>query len=252
MVTTRGLVLVILLISWSCSDDKKTSKKKDDSTSLPDGTKIVRSTYSNGILKAEVLFRDGKKNGLSKSFDKSGKISLELPYVNNQRHGQSKKYYEGGKELYQTTEYKNDKIHGIQIKYRENGDVLSEARYEENQPCQELKEYYKDNSLKEDYPKIIVTPIDKLETQGAYYLEISMSEKVRKVKYYLGKLTRGGCLNEDLYHILQDESKRVGKLTYTMPPGGFMMEELNIIAAVETIYGNTYISQRSYNLAIDY
>ena len=68
----------------------------------------------------------------------------------------------------------------------------------------------------------------------------------------MGKLTKGACLSDDLYHILQDETRRVGRLTYNLPPGGFMMDELNIIAAVETVYGNTYITQRAYNLAIEY
>jgi antitoxin component YwqK of YwqJK toxin-antitoxin module len=39
-----------------------------------------------------------------------------------------KKYYEGGKQVFQTTEYKDDKMHGMQVKYRPSGAVMSEAR----------------------------------------------------------------------------------------------------------------------------
>jgi len=244
----RMLFFVLLI---GCTPDKKI-KKDDGHEILADGTKIVRTKYSNGVIKAEVYYREGKKNGLSRSFDKNGKISLELPYLNDRRDGQSRRFYEGGKQLYQTTEYKDDKLHGWQVKFRENGDRMSEARYEYDFPCQDLIEYYKDNTKRKDFPKIIITPIDQLESRGTYHLEISMSEKVRKVKYYLGKLTKGACLSDDLYHILQDETRRVGRLTYNLPPGGFMMDELNIIAAVETVYGNTYITQRAYNLAIEY
>jgi len=244
-----SVLFFVFLIS--CAPDKQI-KKNESSEVLADGTKVVRSRYSNGITKAEVPYREGKKNGLSKSFDKNGKISLELPYLNDKREGQSRRFYEGGKQLYQTTEYKEDKMHGRQVKFRENGDRISEARYENDYPCLDLIEYYKDNTKRKDYPKIVVTPIDQLESRGTYHLEISMSEKVRKVKYYLGRLTKSACLSDDLYQILQDETRRVGRLTYNLPPGGFMMDELNIIAAVETVYGNTYITERAYNLAIEY
>jgi len=244
----RTFLAVLSLALFSCSQPEKKDEKNEESK---DGTKVIRTTYSNGKPKAEVLYKDGKKNGLSKSFDKEGKISLELPYVNDKREGKSKKYYEGGKQLYQTTEYKDDLMHGMQVKYRENGDVLSEAQYEKNFPCLNLKEFYKDNTLKKEYAKIIVTPIDRLDSQGVYLLQISMSEKVRKVKYYTGKLTASGCMSDDLYSILLNEQTKTGKLTYNLGPGGFMMEELNIIAVAETIYGNSYITQRKYNLAID-
>ncbi|MBL7872364.1 MAG: hypothetical protein JNM78_12180 [Cyclobacteriaceae bacterium] len=245
----RVIIALLALLCFSCIPGKKEKEDKKDTSK--EGAKIIRSTYSNGKPKAEIPYKDGKKNGLSKSFDKEGKISLELPYLNDKREGQSKKYYEGGKQLYQTTEYKDDLMHGIQTKYRENGDVLSEAQYENNFPCLNLKEYYKDNTLKKEYPKIIVTPIDKLESHGVYQLQISMSEKVRKVKYYTGKLTPSGCISGELYNILLNEQAKTGQLSYNLGPGGFVMEELNIIAVVETIYGNSYITQRKYNLAID-
>ncbi len=245
----RIVLALFILVCLGCTQSP--SKKNENKEDSKDGTKVIKTTYSNGKPKAEVSYKDGKKNGLSKSFDKEGKISLELPYINNKREGKSKKYYEGGQQLYQTTEYKDDLMNGMQIKYRENGDVLSEAQYEKNFPCLNLKEYYKDNTLKKEYPKIVVTPIDRLDSQGVYILQISMSEKVRKVKYYTGKLTSVGCLSDDLYSILLNEQAKTGKLTYNLGPGGFMMEELNIIAVVETNYGNSYITQRKYNLAID-
>jgi hypothetical protein len=45
--------------------------------------------------------------------------------------------------------------------------------------------------------------------------------------------------------------KGVGKLYYMLPPGGFVMEKLNIIAKVKTDLNNYYITQLSYNLAVE-
>lgn len=228
----RIFIVLISVLIFSCNPEKK--KEKETGTN-PGGSKVIKSKYADGKTKAEVIYKDGKKNGMSKSFDREGALMLELPYVNDKKEGISKKYYEGGKQMYQTTEYKENLKDGLQIKYRENGDLMSEARYEKDLPCQGIKEYYKDKSLKTEYPKINITPIDQLEKNGVYILETSMSEKVRDVKYYTGKLT-DGCITQDLYNIFVDEATNKGRLRFDLPPGGFRMEEVNIIAVVETIY----------------
>jgi hypothetical protein len=245
----RKAIVLLTIICSSCLFEKG---KSTTDKSKSDAEKLQVTKYANGKRKAEVPYKDGKRNGMSKSYDMKGNISLELPYVNDKREGQSKKYYEGGKQVFQTTEYKDDKMHGVQVKYRLNGAVMSEARFENGYPCAGLKQYLTDNTLKQKYPKIIVKPIDMLETTGSYVLEISMSEKVREVKYYTGKLSPSGCLSDNLYYVMLDEQRKTGILKYNLQPGGFLMEELNIIAAVETLQGNTYITQRTYNLAIDY
>jgi antitoxin component YwqK of YwqJK toxin-antitoxin module len=245
------LVFALVAIGiLSCYPEKKKGEKANEKVNS-DGSKLVTSKHSNGKIRAEITYKDGKRSGMSRSYDINGNLVLELPYVDDKREGISKKYYAGGKQLSQTTEYRGDKMHGKQTKYRENGDLMSEALYENDFPCLGLKQYLTDNTLKREYPTIRITPIDQLETQGLYVLEISMSEKVRAVKYYSGKLSPSGCLTGDLYFIMQNESKKTGQLRYHLSPGGFLMEELNIIAAVTTLQGNIYITQRSYNLAID-
>jgi MORN repeat variant len=243
-------VLITGLVLNSCNLKFETKELKDTANTKKDSIRVEVSKHPNGKIKAEVPYKGKLKDGLGKMYDKDGNITLELPYVAGKREGQSKKYYEGGKQVYQTTEYKADKFHGWQVKYRDTGEVMSEARYEDDFACTGLKEYYTDNTLKKEYPKLVITPIDKIQSQGVYSLLISMSEKVRKVKYYTGNLSASGCLNDDLYAILQDEQAKTGKLVYNIPAGAFLMEEVNIIAALETIHGNTYITQRKHNLAI--
>lgn len=244
------LLLAIFSLLTACFLPTEKKEGKVEETKKRDSVRIETAKHSNGKLKAEVPYAGKKKHGLAKTFDKDGNIMLELPYVFGKREGQSKKYYEGGKQVYQTTEYKNDLLHGMQVKYRENGDLMSEARFDNDFSCAGLKEYYTDKTLKKEYPKLIITPVDKIESQGVYVLNISLSERVRKVKYYTGKLSPSGCLHDDLYSVLQDEQKKTGIIKYTIPPGAFLMEEVNIIAAVETIYGNTYVVQRTHNVAI--
>ncbi len=249
-VISAVFVSAIAMLS-ACVLPLEKKEGKSEEAKKRDSVRVETAKHSNGKIKAEIPYAGKKKHCLAKTFDKDGNIMLELPYVFGKREGQSKKYYEGGKQLYQTTEYKNDLLHGMQVKYRENGDVMSEARFENDFSCLGLKEFYTDKTLKKEYPRLIITPIDKIQSQGVYKLNVSMSERVRKVKYYTGKLSPSGCLHDDLFSILLDEQKKAGVLEYNIPPGAFLMEEVNIIAAVETVLGNTYVVQRTYNLAIE-
>lgn len=245
---TRTIPFALILLI-ACSPQKKKSEEKTEVG--PNGEQIVRSAYPDGKIKSEVLFKDGKKNGVARTFDKDGSLILELPYVDNNREGTSKKYYAGGTVLAQTTEYKNDKMNGLQTKYRGNGNVLSEARYENDFACADLKEYLENKSLKKKYPTIKVKVVNEVATKGIYTLKISMSERVRSVKYYKGKLSKSGCLYDGLEYLLMDEATKTGEISYYLPPGSFVMEEVNIIAAFETIMDNTAIAQLKYNVAVD-
>ena len=228
------------------SDKEKTEVKKENEKK----NGLVKSYYSDGKIFSVINYKDGLKHGMSYSYFSNGNINLELPYVNGKREGQSKRHYENGK-LYQTTEYKNNLIHGFQKKYRENGKPISESRYENDNPCLGLKEYLLNESLKKNYPQIVITPVDELVLKGKYTLLISMSDKSKKAKFYEGNLTKAGCFSDNLNHILLNEKTGVGAIVYTLPPGGFLMKELNIVALVKTTQGNIYLTQKKFNLSVD-
>jgi hypothetical protein len=231
----------------------KHSINPSDSTVDASGKKkngLVKSYHSDGKIFSAINYKDGVKHGVSYSYYANGQINLELTYDNGKRTGQSKRYYENGK-LYQTTEYANNIPHGYQKKYREDGNPISETRFENDQPCIGLKEYLLDNTLKKNYPSIIITPVDELATKGKYTLKLSLSDKTKKVKFYEGKLTANGCFQDKLNYIRLDERTGTGEIVYNMAPGTFIMEELNIVARVKTPQGNTYITQRTYPVALD-
>jgi hypothetical protein len=249
-----GLSLLVLVGCLGNPKDKaKTATSPNDSTVDASGKKkngLIKSYHSDGKLYSAVTYKDGIKDGISYAYYPNGQVNLELTYANGKRTGQSKRYYENGK-LYQTTEYKDNNMHGWQKKYRENGSLIAEARFEKDEPCLGLKEYLLDNALKKNFPTILVTPVDELATKGRYTLKLSMSDKTKKVKFYEGKLTAGGCIHDELEYIRLDERTGIGEIVYNLPPGGFMMEELNLVARVRTLQGNTFITQRTYNVAID-
>jgi hypothetical protein len=246
----RLSLLSVLAVVFACAPAPTENKNGERETVNADGTKTARSYYKNKKVKSESTYKDGKRNGMSRSYNEQGQVMLELPYVDDKRHGQSKRYYETG-ILYQTTEYVEDRIHGTQVKYRPNGKPMSEARFEDELPCLGLKEYLEDGTIKKKYPKLVIKAVDRIDASGEYILNLTMSEKVKKVRYYTGKLSPGGCLTDRNYFILLTEDQKTGKIVYSLSPGQFIMEELNIVAVVETILGNEYVTQQTYHVAID-
>jgi hypothetical protein len=243
----RSAVLIYVISVVSCSSP--TERVPSEPITNADGSKTVRSYYRNKQVRAEVTYLGGKRNGMSRSYDAEGVLLLELPYVDDKREGQSKKYYVDG-ALYQTTEYVDDMFHGKQVKYRADGRMMSEARFERNEPCLGLKEYLEDNTLKKKYPTIVVKVIDDRDTRGQYNLEVSMSEKVKKARYYTGSLSPGGCIWDQSRFVLLNEETNVGTIMYYIYPGQPLVEDVTITAVVETLMGNSYVTQYKRRITI--
>lgn len=99
---------VFILVVLDCSQDKEQRGV---------------SYYSNGVLKHEVLLKNGEPDGLGIVYFESGKV-------------QSRTYWKEGKK------------HGKSITYYENGKIRQENEYREN-VCQTSKDYTEDGFLEE-------------------------------------------------------------------------------------------------------
>jgi len=245
----RAITFAFILFGCGPAKEKEQASDSTAVRNSKDG-QTVRSYYDDGKTKSEVIYKNGRKNGMARTYTEDGSLVLELPYVNDKREGISKKYYTGGTVLAQTTEYKNDKMNGMQTKYRGNGKIMSEARYDNDLPCADLKEYLENGSLKKKYPTIEIKVQDNVAATGTYKLKVSLSERVRSVKFYRGQLPNSGCLTDDLYFLLIDPATKVGEIPYDVPPGESIKGDINIIAAFETLMGNTAIVQRKYHIAV--
>ncbi|MBL6449889.1 toxin-antitoxin system YwqK family antitoxin [Fulvivirga sp. 29W222] len=239
------LFFFILLLSVVACDQAekgggKGKRKKDG---------LVKQYRSDGSLKTEITFKNGKKNGSAKSYYKNGKLRQQISYVNNVKHGEATTYYENGKP-YQITLYENGKIHGIRKKYRMDGRVSAEVPYNKGVACKGLKEYLLNGDIKKKYPKIVIREIDNLLKSNEFILRISISDNSKKATYYIGDLDSNGCISDDAMKVMP-QRPGVLDLKYNVGPGMFMMEKLNIIAVVETKLGNPYVLERKHNLAIE-
>ena len=211
---------------------------------------VVKQYRSGNILKSEITYKDGKRDGLAKTYYKDGGIRQQIDYKAGKKHGEAITYYENGK-IYQITPYSNGEIEGVRKKYRQNGKLMAEIPYSNGTPCKGLKEYLLDGSPKKKYPRIVFRPIDNILRNGIYEVEVMMSDGSKNVDYYINtELSTQGCLLQQ-FGSRSNARPGVLKLSYKLPPGTFIMEEINVIALVKTKLGNPFIATANYNLAIE-
>ena len=245
LLVRKSLLLPLFLCLVSCNNKKK---NVDDDPGKKD--RIIKTYRKDGKLFSEITMKDGKRNGVSRNFYGNEKVSLEIYYKDDQKDGLFKQYYEDG-TLSKEAEYKQNKLNGITKKYRKDGKMAWQARFSDDNPCAELTEYYLNGTKKTDYPSIIITANDQLRELGDYDLKISMSDKTNTVSFYEGSLTSEGCFDPDTARKIYPLENGVATLSYHLGPGGFLMRELKIVAVVKTNQSNSYITTRSYNLAIN-
>jgi hypothetical protein len=243
MRTSIICLLISLVLLFAC-------KEKITEASTPTGKLqgLHKYYFPDGKLYLEVNYKDSVPHGTTKRYFKAGGILEESEYRNGILHGITKTFYEDG-TLSSQTPYDSGRIDGIKLKFRKDGTKTYEAPYQDGEPCAGLKEYFLSGNPVNNYPKIVVQPKNKLLTDDQYILEFSLSDNSKSVEFYKGTIKRDGCLssaNAPMY-----TSKGVARLFYFLPPGGFLMENINVIAKVKTDLGNYYFTQVSYNLAVE-
>lgn len=92
--------------------------------------KIEKIYYKNNIIKSEVPYLNGRKNGRAKYFSIKGILTCEVDYCDDKKHGYVRTYYEDG-----CIESEETYINGIRnndlVIYSNNGIVFysSSSKY---------------------------------------------------------------------------------------------------------------------------
>ncbi len=267
----RILVIPIMLclVISSCRNSGTGKNKKNSDEDI----RIVREFFSNGKVKAVISVKDNKRNGITKNYSIDGRLLSAVNFVNGKKEGKSTNYYSSGK-VHSTIMYKNgvregdavwyyengnpytinpffnNKLNGIQKKYYENGNLQAEIPFKDDQPGVGLKEYTGEGKLITDYPAIIIKEVNQIATADRFILNIYLSRRLSDVHFYLDDLDSGKYLKKYMYEI--PSKNGVATRVYDVPQGYVKFQKINIIARARTGLGNTYITQRTYNLAIQH
>ena len=90
---------------------------------------VHRQDYTNGAWEV-TTYRNGKKNGASTVYWKSGAMQKESNYIDDLQEGPSRQYFENG-TLALEENYKNGKREGLFKVFDQNGAVIQQSVYKE-------------------------------------------------------------------------------------------------------------------------
>ena len=185
--------------------------------------------YKNGEIKTFVIFKNGKRNGVYKSYYEDGTILLESMYINGVQEGFEKCYYNNGK-IKEENNFKNGERNGVCKTYSKDGQLLLEITYRAGLRNGQYIEYYEEN--------------EKIKTKGEYKSTSVFNvrnSKIRKDYYLNGKLKRertyedtdeGENFFEKNYHEKSGKLTSEGKYINNQKDGIFKIYYEN-----ENIYG---------------
>lgn len=260
---STGFLLVILC---SCGKTSKADVRRESDTT------VVREYFSNGKVKSEIAAIGELRQGWTRNYDMQGRLLSEVYYVNNIREGTARNYYAASGKLNSTLEFENGikqgnetwyyengqayrvspfvkgEIEGIQKFYFENGQIMAEVPYKAGFPGVGLKEYHKDGTLIQDYPRLEIRREDHLKDANKVMLFIRLSDNSEGVKFYKGSLNEGKYLNKQVLILATQHGKT--EIDFNISPGTAVNTKFFIIANYKTRYGNPLIISRSYTLQV--
>lgn len=107
-------ILLIINILFSC-------KEKDD---------VVVSYWSDGVLKSELRYKDGKLDGICRWYYPNGNPEMEATYSMNVLNGASTRWYENG-NIEEKAYYKDNQYDGVVEEYNAFGTLIRQSTYKD-------------------------------------------------------------------------------------------------------------------------
>lgn len=242
--------LIIIIVSvFACGGNSGNRKMADGSAAdtAYTGPDSIVKYFSNEKLLKEVTFKDGKRNGLTRTFYPGGQLYQTFIYKNDLREDSSGWYYLEG-QLFRSTPYRHDTIQGIQRQYYRDGKKRARIGYDKGLRTELFQEFTKDGKLVKSYPDILVDVKDDYRKSGKVTLTLSLSDNGQKVRFYKGELAEGK------YDTAKYDAIRVvnGKGTLVMKKSGTGgSKSVGIIGDITTSFGNRYLTWKKIELPYD-
>jgi hypothetical protein len=237
-------ILLITLILFSVSRCTGRNSAKNDSdlnvdtASVPDtGYTGITKYYSGTNIIKEVTFKNGVREGLMKSFYQGGQVYMTYWYENGVREDSVKWYHPDG-VLFRSSPYQHDTIHGIQKQYYRNGKLKAKIGYEKGLRTPLFEEFAANGKLVKDYPDVVVTTLDEYKSKGVYRINLALSDKSPKVKFYKGDFS-DGRFDTTMCSLIKTV-EGTGSLLLKKS-GSVTTNSVEVIAEIVTPFGNKYL-----------
>ncbi len=232
------LSIITLVFAVSCNQGKSgNSADSMRGSNVPDTGFTGTQRYKQGDnIHRTVEFKNGLKDGITRTFYKGGALEQEITYVNDKKDGPSKWYYPDGK-LFRVTPYENDTINGDQIQYYKNDRKRAIISYNNGKRVPSVIEYEKDGTKITDYPNVTFRVTDNYNEKGVYKIFIEMSDLSENNLYYRGDFVNGLVDLDSLEQLKQNAT--TGYLDLKKAEG-VSSDSVTVIAGYLTSSGNRY------------
>ncbi len=247
-VNSSVLIFFLFLLAAGCAG-KGSSKKEPiagtDTLTVPDtGYTGIKQYFSGNLLLREVTFRNGVRQGVMKTYYQGGQLYQTYWYENGLREDSAKWYYLEG-QVFRSTPMKHDTIDGTQKQYYRNGRLRAQISYIKGLRTPKLEEYTQDGKLIGDYPEINYSIIDNYNADGKIRINLELSERSKKVKFYRGEFT-GGVF--DTVKCLRIKSVNGKTFLDLKKSETTRVDYVGIIAVCLTDFGNNYLTYKKIAL----
>jgi len=242
-----SLILIFLLASGCAGKGgaKKGSVAETDTVTVADtGFTGIKKYFSSNRIVKEVTFKNGIRQGEMKSYYVGGQLYQTFWYENGLREDSAKRYYLEG-QVFRSTPYKHDTIDGIQKQYYRTGKLKARIGYVKGLRTPLLEEFTQDGKLLKAYPEIVFNITDNYRTTGMVRINLELSDKSDRVKFFRGDFTDG----------LYDSTKCVkintsnGKAFIDLRKSGSPQKDYaGIIGEVVTNFGNRHLAYKKIDL----
>lgn len=223
------------------------SPAKKDATGLADTLQVpdtgytgIKKYYSGNLLIKEITFKNGVRHGEMKSYYQGGQLYQTFWYENGLREDSARWYYTEG-QVFRSTPFRNDTIDGIQQQYYRNGRIKARLGFIKGLRTPFLEEFTQDGRQIKNYPEIEYSITDNYSTAGRVTVNLELSNKSSRVKFYRGEFTNG-IFDTSKYVVLNTNN---GKSSIGLRKAGSSQpDRLSVIAETVTDFGNKYLMHK--------
>lgn len=229
-----------------CNSGKSTHpvEEADTVTVADTGYTGIKQFMSGRYMVSEVTFKNGVREGLTKTFYQSGRLQRTFWYENGLRQDSSCWFYEEG-QLFRTTPYKNDTLDGIQKQYYRTGELKAEIGYKNGYRTDYFREFNRDGKLVKGYPELVVDTEDKYAANGTYRLTLQLTDPKTDVKFFRGDFLNGAYDTTRVKRVRTSANK--GYIDLKKSTAG-KSSSVGVIAEVLTGFGNRYLIYKKIEL----
>jgi hypothetical protein len=244
------LIFLILVLFANAGCGGKGGAKKDaesgsEISSVTDtGFTGIKKYRSGQLVVKEVTFKNGVRDGLTKTYYPGGQLYQTFWYKNNLREDSACWYFLEG-QVFRTTPYKHDTLDGIQKQYYRTGEIRARIGYKKGLRTTYFQEFDRNGKLMGGYPDIVATPVDEYKTKGSYKIGLELSDRSPKVKFYRGELADGRFDTTKCKTLSTNDGKALLELKKS---GSDQTRYVNIIAEIITPFGNKYLAIKNIEL----